>query len=203
MLCKYRVSNRCYMRLCFRITWFFLHKAILVCHVFPGVGGCLFKIQHTVNMWLGVGAKFRADVSVQTSALNLSLWDLGIFFRFWFYLSVNSWQEYNYADTRRNGRGYKAWEVWIIFPVLPLNWPLTVAAKTDWIKHEWKDCLKNPNNILWSRQLYLDAMYLLCVSRVLLWDRTVWWSEQVTWAPLTPPYTSHPLWLIRTFILNG
>lgn len=74
--------NRYYTNLYFRITWFLLRKVIPICCVFRGVGDGLFKIQHTVNLWLGAGTKFRADVSVQTPALNLSLWDLGIFFRF-------------------------------------------------------------------------------------------------------------------------
>lgn len=74
--------NRYYTNLYFRITWLLLRKVIPICCVFRGVGDGLFKIQHTVNLCLGAGAKFRAGVSVQTPALNLSLWDLGIFFRF-------------------------------------------------------------------------------------------------------------------------
>lgn len=80
-------------------------------------------------------------------------------------------------------RGCKAWEVWMIFPVLPLNWPVTAAAVTDWTQRKRKDRLKNQNNVLWSRQLHLDAVHLSCMSHLLLWDRTVWWLEQATWAP--------------------
>lgn len=62
------------MSLHFRITWFLLHRVILLCHVFSAVRDGYTKIQCAVNMWLGARAEFKV-VFVQTPAVNLSLWD--------------------------------------------------------------------------------------------------------------------------------
>lgn len=76
------------MSLYFRIRWFVLHKISSAMYFLESEG--LFKIQYTVDMWLDAGAKFRANVSVQTPVIDLSPWDLGIFFRSCFHLSVSS-----------------------------------------------------------------------------------------------------------------
>lgn len=202
LLCRLHVSNRCYMRMYFRITWFVLHKVILMCHVFPRIR---WFIQNTIYC----GYVVRFGYFLQDFGYFL-LMDSGIFFRSCFSLSVSSWQEHNSADMRGGiVRGCEVWEVRIIFPVLLLNWPAIVAAVTDWTKRKWKDCLKNQNNLWLSRQLpRMPCAFHVCLS--VCFCGTGLSGAQSRWPGPLPagdslvwPCMSHPSGLMWSLVLNG